>query len=1078
VDFERGSLPRQASGDSQTRSEEVNGSTGADLTLSKSTSVKTQRSPQRPRTTSNIDKALPPTPGDIKRQKSHKTAPRSILDYGDYETRPSVEGRLSSQSARPSPRDLYDAYGYKQKVKYGPRPSIESVGRPKNMDRSNDFRPVSTLPAGLRMPTTKSVPPPKTGPGQARPQSQPAQRAFPGSLSSQETLRAAPVTPIQIPDQNSSAISNGLLTLAETPAEAKSLKITPQKRRLMKALQLRQKQLAAQQPTNGPQIEEVPAEPHYTKPEVDYSILSAIVDTSNPEVDPDLVHVAVKDLSKEEPRNFEASPISLLDTSEGPSTQASSITDGEDIAAQKEQEKNATERPVLPGSASIRSDDPDEDAFRQSVMAQGNSAGQGLHEPFKDSAINGLNNATEIDEPAELACSGVHEALTGQGYLRQETKRTALADDAPTPAAIPFSAFEKEPSTKDLGNDLEEALPPSFVETFPAVAGSFSLPEEDDISTNSTGGKRQTLGSRQSKASETIPTQHTETPTARFNDKEQAAAQFIPPKISASSVEVGMPMSAAAATHHHAEGQPEALRGKSALFHHAVSTPVNHVSPQEVPLPPIDDDEEVILGTHRASVEARPVSQQPAAKIEPRPMMSQAQVSDVVATRPSTSDILSGQQADSQLQRRGVFDTPKRVSSPEHSDEHFLSDDSFMEELKCATVQEAKPISVSRSPIKPAFSMSESEQKLVDTTRASRSVSSPLNPPSKDEEVFSSTRLPSSSSSRSFSASHSLRPDNQQVPVIPKKIGVSSGISQRIKALEQISSRPISPQSGAPSNTSQSITLRKISVRTPPGASESNNILNSRSRPATGYPSPSPSPEAVKSNPLNSLTKANYSRPESISVTATIVRDARTKSPEIPVNLSEPRAMELHQSPLVVEHQRIAPTPPSPLKPPRPRYARYPTARSGSASSTEQKLDAPQTVRRDSFASMRSKSSRASEVDLPPRSLSDSSLMSGLSSLDDIKDEKKHSKRSRLMKRMSSISTMSRRSIAHALSPSPKEAPIMERQESIAETPSKAVDVGDVNVQFPDTLVEYLSTFLGNEADLCLALEATAHGRR
>jgi len=989
VDFERGNLPHRASGDSQTRSGEVNGITNEDHT---------RRNLRRPRTTSNIDKALPPTPGELEHQES---TPSSVLEYSDHKTKLSVEGRKSSESARSSPRDLYDAYGYKHKVKYGPRPSIESVGRPDNMDRSNDFRPVSTLPAGLRIPTRKPAPPPQTGQGlgQARP-SQQTQRSLPGILTPQETLRKAPVTPRQTRNQSSSIVNNGLLTPAKTPAEPKALKSTPEKRRLMKALQLRQKQLAAQQSIGDPPAEEAHAKPQHKIPEVDESILSAILYKSNSAVDSNLVHVAVKDLSNEKYHNSEASPISIPETSEGPSTQASSITDGEDIAAQKDQEENPTEPPLLLGDADVQSDGRDEDTLRQSIVPQGSTVGEEYH----------ASASKELHDTAE-------------------------------PASI---------SSEDQGT-----IPRPFSEeTSPAIANLPSSAEEQDLSTNLKHEQILAPETIQTMAPEITRTQHLELSAADCSHKGHETSQEVPPIESASPCGVVRLGTNAVDTHHDEEGQPRTLQEKHGSSHEAMSTPGDHVIPHEVPLPPVDEDEELSLDPQRSLVPTQIIPQQHATEGQPQSTMLQTQGHEMEATRSSTFNTASGQQAHRRIRGRGILNPPERVSSPEHSDELFLSDDSFMEELKYATVQEAKPISVSRSPIKPAFSRPESEQRLVDTKRPSRSVSSPLNSPSDNEESAFSRRPPDSSSFRSISASHSQRPEDQQVPPMPKKTGVSSGISQRIKALEQLSSRPTSPQSGASSNTSQFITLRKISVRTPPKGSNPNSKLYSKSRSQPGHPSPPPSPEAVvKSNPFSSLTKAKCPQSESISVTTTIVRDARAKSPNIPVNVSEPRVIELHQSPLVVEHQKSIPRPLSPLKPPRPRYAQCSSARSGSTSSTEQKLDTPQTARRGSFASMRSKSSRASELDMPPRSLSDSSLMSGLSSVEDIKEERKDSKRSRLMKRMSSISTMSRRSIAHALSPSPKEAPIMERQESIAEAPSTAVDVGDVNIQFPDTLV-------------------------
>lgn len=45
----------------------------------------------------------------------------------------------------------------------------------------------------------------------------------------------------------------------------------------------------------------------------------------------------------------------------------------------------------------------------------------------------------------------------------------------------------------------------------------------------------------------------------------------------------------------------------------------------------------------------------------------------------------------------------------------------------------------------------------------------------------------------------------------------------------------------------------------------------------------------------------------------------------------------------------------------------------------------------------------------------------------------------------------------------------MERQEPTVEAPSTAIDVGDVNVQFPDTLVGYSTTFVRFGANLCFS---------
>ena len=523
----------------------------------------------------------------------------------------------------------------------------------------------------------------------------------------------------------------------------------------------------------------------------------------------------------------------------------------------------------------------------------------------------------------------------------------------------------------------------------------------------------------------------------------------------------------------HAIVKPLLLRRSSSQKSATVLSDV--INAHEVPLPPIDEDEEISLSPQRplfreqAAKSALDVDgESQAATLQAK---RQSQDSEHGPTRPSTSNPVDDRQAERQFRRQRVTNPTKRVSSPDQSDEQFLSDDSFMEELKSATVQEAKPISVSKSPIKPVFSRSESEQRINDSARGSRSASTPIDRSAKDEEVFSPPRLPAPlSTPRSFSAQHAPRPDSQQSEVpITKKIGVSSSVSQRIKALEQLSSRPTSPVSpNLVPNTSTFLGLRKTSLRLPSGGSDYKNSTNSnRNHPDTTYPSPSSSPKPIKPNFFSPSNKVEYSRPIK-TVAATIVRKAKEKPPEVPSNRSEPRHTALQEtslqyeprkSPAPAENKTMGPPPLSPLKPPRPRFGRHPSTRSGSSSSNEQKLEPSQITRRDSFASIRSKSSRAgSEVELP-RNLSDSSL-SGVASLDGSQDEKKDSRRSRLLKRMSSISSVSRRTIAHALSPGPKEAPIIERQEPVQEAPSTSVNVGDVNVQFPDNLVSSAFNFM------------------
>ncbi len=996
-----GDEDRPISGDSQ--SEETNGNASANRHHSQSLSI-TTRSPPRPRaSSSDTDKALPPRP-----ESRDKITPHAILEYGDPETRPSIEGRLSSQSARPSTRDLSHAYEYKPKVKLGPRPSMDSsASRLEKSNGAGNFRPVSTLPAGLRMPPRKVM--------SGRPKSSQAQSNFSDSMSSRQPLPPAPITPIRIPDRNAAIANNGLPTPAKTP-EPMSPKMTPEKRRLMKALQIRQKQLAAQKSVTSNGIETMPDEQENTGPDTEDSISSTVANEVTPPAESDLEHVPIRILSKEEHRDVEASPISVPETCEEPSTQASSITDDEEVLGGRKQDFNTK---------------LESNTFEPSISEPSNpqpSSSQPMNQdetilPPKTAIEDGQGPATS-DENLGFEVKA-HKPKLADETLPVEEQRELLPPHSPS--ELPLKSGDGR--FKSEGHSEKDNEDSTVVDVLPA---KHSPPLEDvDSSTkviDATEGFSQTA------------------PSGAADKLSEHGVQLDP-----------VPASQGATEDIERLGAPEPSSPPTNKKH------LEHLNASKVPLPPIDADEELCLSAPQAPGHAAPPilvsSSKPefwssgATSVDKR----QSQTSDATATQISSSNTINDQNVERRVRRQGVVNPMQRVSSPDHLEEHFLSDESFMEELKSATLQEAKPISVSKSPIKPVLSRSESEKSVAET-RASRSVSSPLTPQSPDEETFT-PRLPTPLSPRSLSASQPPRPEAQQaVPPLPKKIGVSSGISQRIKALEQLSARPASPSSQASSpNTSAFTSLRKTSQRSPSAVSDVGNMNNNISRPSTAYPSPTSPPETVKSNPFKQFTRPGSTRPESVTVTATIVRDAKNKTPETPVNPSEPRAMDLHQSPLVVEHQPMGLPPLSPLKPPRPRYARYSSARSGSSSSTDRKGDASPTTsptrRRDSFASIRSKSSRTTSDAEVPRTISDNAP-SGATTPDGTKEEKKDSKRSRLMKRMSSISSMSRRSIAQALSPSPKESPIMEHHEPILETPpSSSVDVGDVNIQFPDTLV-------------------------
>ncbi|KAL8730378.1 MAG: hypothetical protein Q9166_004143 [cf. Caloplaca sp. 2 TL-2023] len=898
----------------------------------------------------NTDKALPPTPGDCTEDKA---TTRNALEDTFLDSRPSVEGRPSMQSIRPSIRSNHTSYEYKHKFRLGPRPSLESPSGFHGQERSGDIRPVSTLPTGVHLAARKQAP--------VRPQA--ANGRMPILETSEIPLPSpkpmSTVTHETVWYPLPTALPKQLQNAENTPSA-----MTPEKRRLKKALELRQKQLAARKAQEASEKEEDPqiqlvqpsSDPikreSFTATLPDVSpVDDTITDVLQERIDalnrnPDLVHVGPQNVGKIVPESFEVSPISIPEASDDPSTQASSVSD------QDETPTNA--------------------------------------EPTAGKEV--LSN--------HLADACVHEQSYAKDSIFSEQKGTQSDEQISTSETSCIDECKTRPPLFDI----------------PFVGRVI----DGEIGTSMSDGLRSPSVS------------------ARYEGSTQQA----PVKVdSISDSDSSLPI-------------PE-LRW--------IKNGTSDLKPHEIPLPLIDESEEFSLNPQRKALgeRSKPNSRRERQRLESTRSQEENQSSKEFK---SSTAAVTSEQRERRTRRHGLINPIKRVSSPDYSDEQFLSDDSFMEELKSATVQEAKPISVSKSPILPVFPRSASESKSTEELRPT-SASSRLKSPGRQDDLPMMPKLPDLYSARSVSAPYAPLLEAQLSPPTLKKVGVSSGISQRIKLLEQLSSRPTSPSSQlsspstAPGSSSAFPNPRKTSFRASQAAAEIARSSTQTSKPRSRLPyrTKSGSPDR-KSNSLRDgvvridvATQSGKARPESISVTARIIRGSQNKISEVPEDLSRPRTGNLYASPLTVEHQFRRPTSPplSPLQPPKPRYAR-----SISSTSTAQKSEPP---RRDSISSRLSStpSRRGSETEFP-HSMSDLSINS-ITNFEGSKDEKKESRKSRLFKRMSNISAASRRSIASALSPvrkDIKEEPIVEHHEPSRETIKPlAVEIGDVNIQFPDTLL-------------------------
>ncbi|KAK4218032.1 hypothetical protein QBC37DRAFT_16185 [Rhypophila decipiens] len=266
----------------------------------------------------------------------------------------------------------------------------------------------------------------------------------------------------------------------------------------------------------------------------------------------------------------------------------------------------------------------------------------------------------------------------------------------------------------------------------------------------------------------------------------------------------------------------------------------------------------------------------------------------------------------------------KRMSVASLSD-----DDRLMDELQSATLQEAQPIVVSKSPVSPFFPSDATLKRTStaldsnpSTPRIVRTVSSPAQGP-----LLAPSDVPTGSVRSASSGSVFLQKVSQHqaaVDLKPKPGKIGSSISQRIKALQNLSGAPAAPEVAAKERPSSTFfSVRKTSIREPsrsPSLAERASSLTRKSPTPPG--SLESSPEALKM-PRRDRTGSMVSRlsvfeggnvprgrPESIQVTARIVRDASQTMPKA----FEPKAdpgdytpLDLKQSPLVVDVQNTCP---------------------------------------------------------------------------------------------------------------------------------------------------------------------------
>jgi len=451
---------------------------------------------------------------------------------------------------------------------------------------------------------------------------------------------------------------------------------------------------------------------------------------------------------------------------------------------------------------------------------------------------------------------------------------------------------------------------------------------------------------------------------------------------------------------------------------------------------------------------------------------------------------------DHKAKRRGIV--PPLDLSTTNSEVDY--DDEFMDELRDAEVVQARSmsVSVSKSPITPFFPRRTS-------IRKSSTSSTEQTPTIINTKIRSSSPSPDTSFARSPSGSRlsSLTLQGEAM-VAAKPTKIQTGIASKIADLQRSFSRGSAigtpPSNKTPEGVKSSLSQRGFPFNNRPSPSPFADRPGSKasfSSVETASPITRPRAASNLSSRISLYNNPPQENPkkEVMEVRATIVRTDRTsKIQPLPPTADTP--LELYESPLVINHQRAQsvsvpearsypkrqsslPMPAHPVKQDSATTPNVPLSpisdkadRESVTGSTRRSMEGAWRSLGRRMSRSESKKADSSQPASPttgplPRSMSNSSLETA-DSRSDSQSTKVGSRASRLMRRMSSSMSSiasvgklplsprhgaSRGEAAHTLGSADHD-----RAPSIAEVSEPAprppaLDVGDLNVQFPDTLL-------------------------
>lgn len=779
-----------------------------------------------------------------------------------------AERRNSSQSAR---HELYNysSYTYKPKVKLGPRPSLETGGRPRTSGSTDNQRPVSSIPAGFKLSTKGS-----------KSSQSPDKILEDEGLNSDATSFPAASAPLLLDNQNSQpagydpevttpqSSGEGIPTAASLksnlpimgPPPARQNYITPEKARLMKAMKLREKKklLSLQSPTTVQ--EESPSQPPT----------------------PGLVC---------EP------------------------------SSQEEESKDAAEHDE-PASASNA-----DSALADSALAVDATNDEASLDPRTDShPTSPVVSSSDIGESTKA--SSISESTDETILLDHQNKDALSADetgeeDTIDPVGVSEEENDRETDTDELTTSVSEGgLPEGEAQTRNETKELEEVVQTPDLANAERGGLLDTGSSTVSnepsdEKSPVLPiSKFAATPAAEWNEEQPVNATAALSHLALSGEVEPAGTQQDATTLPTSPGvistTPDSPRWKIPLSKFSTQESKSPTTPTQSSIPLIiapsrDEGQEQYIGGLADGLEAGETTE--------RTSVETARSKRRVAVEPIRTDL----------------DVPYR----DQTESDISDDDDLMEELQSATFQQAKPMTVSKSPIAPAFpvlSPKKSNTGLGNGAASGPSLGRAASNPVRGN-LLGPGDVPSSARTVSSSAAYLQKITQQQAAadVRPKTGKIGSSISQRIKALQEQTANGGGDvvTKERPSSTFFSV-ARKSSVREP---SRSPSVLE-RAVSALKGTTPSP-PQSRESSPETGRLLASRDRsgsmanrlsmfeplaaptprgrPESIQVKARIIRDPAQPFPRMSERSVDPgdySPLDFKQSPLVVDlHQDSSPEP-------------------------------------------------------------------------------------------------------------------------------------------------------------------------